>query len=155
VVTKADTRRIVESGANVVLAEQEDEVKRIALCLMEEPSRNVVEISEVTGLEPKVIRYHMKKNEYMRAVHLVATREMKNLIPLAVRGMRDSLSSKDVDVKLRSSLEVLKSENVLGPTRMEVIGGGITDLTVKQLQDIVQRVRGDMPEQTIIDAELA
>ena len=77
-------------------------------------------------------------------------KKIQLLIPKALLSFEESLVSKDVDVKLRSSIKLLESEGMLGPKKVEIT----SCLSVEQLKEIVYRVKDDVPEQTIIDGEL-
>lgn len=135
-------------SARPLLEEQQNEVKKIVQVLMENPRMKVVDIAKETGLTPAEVTFHMNRNEYMKAVQMIATRKVKNLIPKALKGLDESLVSKDGDIKLKSSMEVLKSEGVLGPTKIEVTSG-VSELTVQQLQDIILRAKLENSDQTI------
>lgn len=74
------------------------------------------------------------------------------MLPLAVKGFHDSLTSENEKIKYFASKDLLQSEQVLGPSRVDVTLNDTAGKTEEELRAIIAEAQA-LPAKTI-DAEI-
>jgi hypothetical protein len=136
------------------ISRQPDTIKRIATCWIEHPTFSISQIGQILGIPAKQIKYYCYFNPYLKAFRELAKKSVSNLIPLAIKGFRECLTSDNERIKLDAATLLLKSERVLGSDKLDVtVSNNDEIIDVKELRKIVQAAKL-IPDQTIPDEYL-
>lgn len=112
-------------------------------------------LAKKVGISEKQLDDYMQTNHYLRAMRVVARISLNGFIPLALRSLGDTLESRSDEVKLKAAVRVLESENVMGPTKVDVNVNDLSSLPVEKLNEIIERSRlVPDPNPVMIEAEV-
>lgn len=135
-----------------VLYDQPDRVKEIVKAFLENPKASYKEVAKIVGLSQNMVSRYCAENDYLRALRQLASHKMGSLIPLAVAGYEQSLTSDNQDVKLRAATKLLENENIMGPARVDISVNDLRNWPVDKLKELVSQ-GSEIPVPTI-DAEV-
>lgn len=133
-----------------VLQKQPETIKKILLCYLEDPKMGLNEIAKKVGIKPDSVKTYRDSNVYLKAVRLLATERIASLIPFAFKALKGSLDAESEEVRFKAAIEILKNENIIGPTKVDV--NIKENFTPQQVKEIIERAKS-LPPMTI-DAEL-
>ncbi len=129
-----------------------ERLKKLAIFMLENPKLTRHEISEQFGIPYQVLCEFMRDSLLLQAVKGFASKKILGMIPLAVQGMEDSITSDNSKIKFMASQELLRSEKILGPERVDVTINDTSTRTIEELQEKIRKAQA-IPSPTI-DAEI-
>lgn len=135
------------------IMDQPETIRKVVIAWMENPTARKEEIAQITGLKLNQLNWACYHNPYLKAFRSLAQKSIKNLIPLAVHGLKECLTSENEKVKLTAALELLKSEKILGSERIEVTVEDSRSRSVEDVRKLIQEAKL-IPQPTISDSEL-
>lgn len=127
-------------------------IKDLAIFMLENPDLTRMEAAEKFGISYQSLCSLMRDSQLLQAIKGHASKKVLGLIPLAVQGMEDSLRTKNDKIKYLASQELLRSEKILGPERIDVTLNDNSQRTIEELQEKIKRAQ-EIPKPTI-DAEI-
>lgn len=146
-------KKLLKKRDIVPIQDQHETVKKIVALLLENPKATIDKIAEEVGISPHTVIGYFNDNAYVKALRLLATRKVSSFIPLAIQGLKDSVESKNPDVKYKASVKLLENEDVIGATKVDVTVNDMRNRPISELEEIVARAK-TIPQQTISEAEL-
>lgn len=129
-----------------------EKVRKLAIFMLENRKLSRQEISEQTGIPYQTLCELIRDSDLLQAIRGQASKKMLAMIPLAVQGFEDSLQTKNDKIKFMASQELLRSEKILGPERVDVTVNDNSTRTIEELQEKIKRAQ-NIPSPTI-DAEV-
>jgi len=120
--------------------------------MLENPKLSRQEVAEKYGIGYQVLCSLMRDSQLLQQIRGLASKKMIAMIPLAMEGMEDSLKTKNEKVKFMASQEVLRSENILGPNRVDITISDNSNKTIEELQEKIKKAQ-EIPHPTI-EAEI-
>lgn len=139
-------------GRHPDIVHKNDVIKKLAHFMIDNPGLNQTEIGMALGLSHTSISNYLRDSRLLQAVKGNASKRVLQMIPLAVKGFEDSLKSKNEKIKYFSSKDLLQTERILGPERIDVTIEDNSNRTVEELQELIKDAQ-KIPSPTI-DAEL-
>lgn len=128
-----------------------ERVRKLAIHMLENPKMSRQELAASFGVSYQVLCALMRDSQLLQQIGDSARKRMVTMIPLAVQGIEDSLHEKG-KIKFMAAQEVLRSEKVLGPDRVDVTINDNSQRTIEELQEKIRRAQA-IPHPTI-DAEI-
>lgn len=129
-----------------------EQIKKIAIFMLENPEMDRREIAESFGMTYDLLCERIRDSQILSAIKGEASKAILGMIPLAVKGFRDSLTTKNEKIKYFASKDLLQTENILGPGRVDVTINDNSHKTIEELQEMIRQGQR-IPPQTI-DAEV-
>lgn len=127
-------------------------IRRIVDVYLENPRASYEELSRRLGYSHSYVSRIVRATPYLQVLRGHASARLSNFMPLAVKGIKDSLESDNADVKFKSSVKILENENVLGPEKVDLTVNNVHNMTVPELVKLIKTAK-ELPEQ-VIDAEI-
>lgn len=133
-------------------ARKAERVKEVAHYMIDNPGCTQLEMAHAMGLNPVTLNRYFHSSELLSALKDSSSKRILGMLPLAVKGFRDSLTTKNEKIKYFASKDLLQTEKILGPERIDVTIQDNSNRTVEELQALIQDAQ-KIPAPTI-DAEL-
>lgn len=129
-----------------------ERVREFIKFMIENPGLNRKQLALAYGVPETTVDRYLSENNILKALRGHASKKMLTMIPLAVQGFEDSITSNNAKIKYLASKDLLQSERILGPERVDVTIEDTSAKSVEELKQIIERAQ-KVPPQTI-DAEL-
>ena len=113
--------------------------EEIADYFIKNPMGNPKECANQLRVSERSVRDWMSTNPYLKALRMMATGTMSNFLPLAVKGFKQFLTGPNEKLRYDACVELLKSEKVLGPGRLEVHVNDFANRSKDELMEIIRR----------------
>ena len=121
--------------------DQPEKIRVVAQAWIENPNATIGQISKITNLPYNQINFYCYHNPYLKVFRQLAQKKVKNLIPLALKGLESCLRNEDARIRLTAALEILKSEKILGAERVDVTVEDIRSRPIKEVHRLVQEAK--------------
>ncbi len=135
------------------IMDQPDTIRKVVTAWMENPNATKYEIATMTNMTVANISWACYHNPYLKAFRSLAQKSVKNLIPLAVHGLKQCLSSSDLNLVSKVAIELLKSEKILGSERIDVTVDDVRSKPIEEVRRLVQEAKL-IPQPTISSDQL-
>lgn len=129
-----------------------EKIRKLAVFMLENTNLSRQEVALGFGIPYQSLCELMRDSQLLQAIKGVASKKVLGMIPIAVQGMEDSIKSKNDKIKFMASQELLRSEKILGPERIDVTVSDNSNRTIEELQEKIRRAQ-TIPSPTI-DAEI-
>lgn len=129
-----------------------EKLKEVIAFMLENPDLNRGETATAMGMSIANLSKLLHTPELLRILRDGSHKKVLSMLPLAVKGFQDSLQSRNDKIKYLSSTDLLKSEKVLGPERIDLTIQDNSERTVEELKAMIEEAQ-KIPSPTI-DAEL-
>lgn len=127
-------------------------VREIVFHMLEHPGLNRTELAASLGVHPNTLRYYLDDSLVLAALKGSAHKRVLAMIPLAVKGFEDSLKTDNEKIKYFASKDLLQTEKILGPERIDVTVQDNSNKTVEELQEMIRQAQA-IPAPTL-EAEI-
>lgn len=132
--------------------DKQERTRKMIQVVLDNPGITREELAEKLGMSMSTLYHTLNHGNVMAALRLGAHKKVINMIPLAVKGYEDSLKSKNDKIKYLSSKDLLQSEKILGPERVDITVTDNSEKTEEELRELISRAQ-QIPVSTI-DAEI-
>lgn len=131
---------------------KKERIKNLAIFMIENPKMSRQELADTFAVSYLTMCRLIRESGLLQNIKMQASKKILSMIPLAVQGMEDSLTTKNDKIKFLASQELLRSEKILGPEHVDVTINDNSTRTIEELQEKIRRAQS-IPSPTI-DAEI-